>query len=72
MRYEHAVENPMVIDSLWNDRERKEVGTDALGNEIFEGDEVFEYNEELFVVEELSYDAREILELFGAVRKIAK
>lgn len=65
------VENPMVIDRLWNEPEQVEVGTDALGNTIFQGEEVYDLNGELFVVEELSYDAREILNLFGAIKRNA-
>ncbi|WP_339161732.1 hypothetical protein [Siminovitchia sp. FSL W7-1587] len=68
--FRQDVENPMVLDHLWND-EPKVIGTDALGNEIFAGDEVYEYESELFVIEELSHDAREILQLLGATKKTA-
>lgn len=68
--FRQDVENPIVVDSLWGD-DAKAVGTDALGNEIFVGDEIYEYEDELFVIEELSFDAREILDLLGATRRFA-
>ncbi|MCM3739196.1 hypothetical protein M3210_02825 [Oceanobacillus luteolus] len=51
---------------------REDWGTDGLGNEILSGDEILEFMEEVYVVEELSSDAREILEQHGAIYKIAK
>jgi len=51
---------------------REDVGTDALGNEVFSGEEVLFYEDEFFLVEELSTDAIEILEMFGADYRIAK
>ncbi len=70
MNLRQEVENPMVVDGLWNDEE-KITGTDALGNEIHARDEVFEYDDKTFVIEELSYDAQKVLELLGAERKYA-
>ncbi len=70
MESRQEIENPMTINSLWND-EVKIAGTDALGNEIHAKDEVFEYDDKLFVIEELSYDAQKVLELLGAERKNA-
>lgn len=64
-------ENPMVVDSLWNDSEQKKIGNDSLGNEIRNGDAIYEYEGETFVVEELSYDTIHVLELIGATRKTA-
>lgn len=48
------------------------IGTDALGNEVFEGDDIYDLNGEIFVAEEISYDAKQILEMFGATRTTAK
>lgn len=47
------------------------IGNDALGNEVYAGDEILEHDNEMFLKEELSSDAIEILELFGAISKIA-
>lgn len=44
---------------------------DALGNEVFEGDEIFEHNDEVFLIETLGHEAKEILEIIGANKKIA-
>lgn len=46
------VENPMVIDALWNDRE-KHWGTDALGDEIIEGDSIVEIDGETILEDNL-------------------
>ena len=70
MNLRQEVENPMVLDSHWNDAV-KVSGTDALGNEIHARDEVFEYDDKTFVIEELSYDAQKVLELLGAEGKYA-
>lgn len=51
---------------------REEWGTDGLGNQVFSGDEIMEFMGEIYVVEELSSDAREILEQHGAIYKIAE
>ena len=62
------VENPMVDTPIVD----KVCGSDALGNEIWKGDELLEFDGEAFVVNELSYETVEVLELIGASRKIAK
>ncbi|WP_029265760.1 hypothetical protein [Virgibacillus alimentarius] len=51
---------------------REEYGIDALGNEVFTDEEILEYEDEFYLVEELSADAREILENHGAIYKVAK
>lgn len=51
---------------------REEWGIDALGNEVFTGDEIIEFMDEFYLVEELSSDAKEILEQHGGTYKIAK
>ena len=53
-------------------KRREVVGNDALGNEVFSGEEILFYQDEFFLVEELSEDAIEVLEMFGADYKIAK
>ena len=51
---------------------REIVGTDSLGNEVFTGEEIIFFQDEFFLVEELSEDAVEILEMLGADYKVAK
>jgi len=51
---------------------RAEYGIDALGNLVLKGEEILVYQDDFFLVEELSPDAVEILERFGADYKIAK
>ena len=46
-------------------------GTDALGNDVFKGDEVYELGNDIFAVEQIGYDARQILELIGADKTTA-
>ncbi|MBU5594888.1 hypothetical protein KQI76_06895 [Amphibacillus sp. MSJ-3] len=43
-------------------------GTDARGNEVYVGDEIYIYDEEFWLADELSQDAIEVLEHFGAKR----
>lgn len=65
-----AVENPMVH---WKEEEPKFFGEDALGNEVFEGDEILVIDDDVFFrKEDLSYDAIHILDMFGAEEKIAE
>lgn len=42
---------------------------DSLGNTLYKGDEVYEMDDEVYVIEELTSDARTILERHGAVRR---
>lgn len=51
---------------------RREVGTDPLGNEVYAGDEILEFDDDFYLVSELSPDAIEILEHHNAIYKIAK
>jgi len=51
---------------------REEYGTDGLGNEVFKGEEILVLDDEFFLVEELSMDAIEILEILDADYEIAK
>jgi len=48
------------------------IGEDSLGNAIYSGDELFVVNDEWFVIEELTYNAIEVLEAIGADRVLAK
>ncbi|GGN64545.1 hypothetical protein [Oceanobacillus indicireducens] len=51
---------------------RNDYGVDGLGNEVFTGDEIIEFFDDFYLVEELSTDAIEIMEQHGGVYKIAK
>lgn len=55
----------------WN-QEPEMIGFDDLGNEIYSGDIVYELDDHVFVVEELGFDSKLILEKLGADREIAK
>ncbi|UOQ43381.1 hypothetical protein MUN89_15845 [Halobacillus salinarum] len=46
-------------------------GTDALGNEVFEGDPIYVVNDEFFLKEALIYESTQLLELLGAEEKRA-
>ena len=43
--------------------------SDSLGNPLYKDDEVYVYDDETFVIEELSTDACRILEILGADRR---
>jgi hypothetical protein len=70
------LEHPLIKEALLigypYGYENDYMGDDALGNEIYKGDEVFYLNDEYFLKDALSSDATEILELLGAETKIAK
>ncbi|MCG5104405.1 hypothetical protein [Oceanobacillus alkalisoli] len=51
---------------------REDWGTDGLNNDVYSGDEIIEFDEEIYLVEELSLDAIEILERHGGIHKIVK
>lgn len=51
---------------------REAIGTDFFGNEVYAGEEILVFGDEFFLVEELSTDAREILEAFGGDYRIAE
>lgn len=55
----------------WSDR-REEWGVDALGNDVYTGDEILRYEDEFFLVDTLTLEGREILEIVGAVYEVAK
>ncbi|MEK3890213.1 YqaI family protein [Bacillus sp. FSL K6-3431] len=62
------VENPMVIDALWNDQE-KHWGTDAMGEEIFEGESIVEIDGETILEDNLE---DYLVEHLGAKFTLAK
>lgn len=51
---------------------RQMIRTDGLGREVQPGDEILEFMDDFYLVDELSVDAQEILEQHGAVHKIAR
>ncbi|WP_405103133.1 hypothetical protein [Oceanobacillus sp. FSL H7-0719] len=51
---------------------REEWGTDGLNNEVYSGDEIIEFMDDFYLLDELSADAIEILEQHGGQHKIAK
>ena len=53
-------------------KEPETLGRDSLGNEVIEGDVIFELDDKTFVAEELTYDASMVLRTLGAERKIAQ
>lgn len=46
--------------------EPEAIGIDALGNEVYEGDEILVLDDEVFLVQELGMESIEILEILGA------
>ncbi|MEN2466712.1 hypothetical protein [Ornithinibacillus sp. JPR2-1] len=50
---------------------REEYGVDALGNEVFVGEEILVLEDDFYLVEELTAQSKEILEQLGATYKIA-
>ncbi|WP_019377702.1 hypothetical protein [Virgibacillus halodenitrificans] len=51
---------------------RETVGDDLLGNEVLPGDEVMVYNDEFLLVEGLTNQTKEVMELLGATYEQAK
>lgn len=51
---------------------REEYGTDGLGNEVFQGDEILVLDGEFYLVEELLTESIEVLENHGAKYATAK
>lgn len=68
MNLRQEVENPMVLDSHWNDHE-KHWGTDAMGDEILEGDEIIEIDDEVVLESNLE---DYLIEKLGARYTLAK
>ena len=68
------MDHPMVeriMKTGYPEQEPKFLGEDALGYEIYEGDELFEIDGYQFVKDVLDRDAIEILEILGAETVIA-
>lgn len=53
-------------------KEQEPVGDDFFGNEVFPGDEILVLDDEMFLIEELNVQTKEILKHLGAVEKIAE
>lgn len=47
-------------------------GMDFFGNEVYYGDEIYIYEEEFWLADELVHSEKELLEFFGAVKIIAR
>ena len=47
-------------------------GKDFFGNQIYPGDEILEFEDEVFIVDEISTDLQEFLEFLGARHRTAK
>ena len=68
------MDHPAVIEAMrtgYAEKEPEVIGNDALGNEVYVGDEVYVLDGEMFLEIELGSQATEILELLGAERKTA-
>lgn len=68
MNLRQEVENPMVLDSHWNDHE-KHWGTDAMGKEILEGDSIIEIDDDVVLENNLE---DYLIEKLGARYTLAK
>ncbi|WP_424475360.1 hypothetical protein [Oceanobacillus kimchii] len=71
------MDHPMIEEMeqagyLKTSHRREEYGVDGLGNEVFTGEEILIFADEIYLVEVLSDDAIEILEQHGATYKIAQ
>lgn len=66
--FRQEIENPMTIDSHWNDHE-KHYGIDAMGDEILEGDVIIEIDGETVLEENLE---DYLIEHLGARYTLAK
>lgn len=51
---------------------RHEWGVDALGNDVYTGDEILVYEDDFFLVDTLTLESKEILEIVGAQYDVAK
>lgn len=47
-------------------------GKDFFGNVVYPGDEILEFEDEVFIVDEISTDLQEFLEFLGARYRTAK
>lgn len=47
-------------------------GKDFFGNVVYPGDEILEFEDEVFIVDEISCDLQEFLEFLGARHRTAK
>jgi len=72
MSIEHHDITRAVLTGYPYSPKRQMIRTDGLGREVHSGDEILEFMDDFYLVDELSIDAQEILEQHGAVRKIAR
>lgn len=71
MDMEHPMITRMERTGIPYSEKREAYGNDARDNEVWPGDEILCLEDEFYLVEELSPDAKEILEHMGATYKIA-
>jgi hypothetical protein len=62
------IENPIV---LGKEEEPDLIGYDVFENEIYTGDEILVYYDDVYLKEELSTDAVEILKRLGCEERVA-
>ncbi|MEN1968984.1 hypothetical protein WMZ97_13035 [Lentibacillus sp. N15] len=65
------MDHPMVVDIMRTGypahvKEPEPYGDDALGNEVFKGDEIYVFDDEFFLKETLMQESIELLEVIGA------
>lgn len=70
------MDHPMVTEIMRTGfpagmEEREVHGTDALGNEVFKGDEIYIFDDEFFLKETLLQESIELLEVIGATLTVA-
>jgi len=60
-----------VLQTGYPEQEKALYGFDVFGNVVYEGDEIYEFDDEFYLISELSGDSIEILVRHGAERKVA-
>ena len=70
------IEHPTITKTIrtgypYSDK-RQEYGVDGLRNEVFTGEQILKINDEFFLVDELTEQSIELLELLGAVYENAR
>lgn len=63
------MDHPAVVEIMrtgYAEKEPDVVGSDALGNEVYKGDEILVFEDEIFLTLELSSETIEVLEIVGA------
>lgn len=62
----------MVMRTGYSQAVHNQTRRDFFGNEVFEGDEILVYDDEVFLIGEISNDLWEFLKFLGASYEIAK